>query len=290
LTHLLRRGQRVCNSDTLAKKGTTILQCMARPMSFHIRENSRPQGSTNSKLTKEKQWTVAISDIPWPRIEAVAEFRLRTRETPRIEAIAEFRLRTDGLPGKTPSKIGSIQSRCNELKARTKENTLRHSRLGGETVDSGTLKLEQRRNSGQWHSQHTRLAPTGQESKPLLSLRLWPRIEAVAEFRLRGNGEDPPDSIQEEMEKTHLIRCSKEEMEKTHLIRCLAINPHALYVTYRRKSGEAPSQIRRGNGEDPPDLVSSSKDKDGKPKIYTGGNGEDPPDSVFIKRKWRRPT
>ncbi|VDO02791.1 unnamed protein product [Rodentolepis nana] len=29
--------------------------------------------------TKEKQWTVAISDIPdWPRIEAVAEFRLRT--------------------------------------------------------------------------------------------------------------------------------------------------------------------------------------------------------------------
>ncbi|VDO14570.1 unnamed protein product [Rodentolepis nana] len=29
--------------------------------------------------TKEKQWTVALSDIPdWPRIEAVAEFRLRT--------------------------------------------------------------------------------------------------------------------------------------------------------------------------------------------------------------------
>ncbi|VDO08726.1 unnamed protein product [Rodentolepis nana] len=57
------------------------------------------------------------------------------------------------------------------------------------------------------------------------------------------------------MEKTHLIRCSKEEMEKTHLIRCLAINPHALYVTYRRKSGEAPSQIRRGNGEVPPVYV-----------------------------------
>ncbi|VDO15488.1 unnamed protein product [Rodentolepis nana] len=50
-----------------------------------------------------------------------------------------------------------------------------------------------------------------------------------------GNGEDPSDSLQEKMEKTHLIRCSKEEMEKTHLIRCLAINPHALYVTYRRK-------------------------------------------------------
>ncbi|VDO14043.1 unnamed protein product [Rodentolepis nana] len=29
--------------------------------------------------TKEKHWTVALSDIPdWPRIEAVAEFRLRT--------------------------------------------------------------------------------------------------------------------------------------------------------------------------------------------------------------------
>ncbi|VDN99506.1 unnamed protein product [Rodentolepis nana] len=29
--------------------------------------------------TKEKQWTVALSDIAdWPRIEAVAEFRLRT--------------------------------------------------------------------------------------------------------------------------------------------------------------------------------------------------------------------
>ncbi|VDN99169.1 unnamed protein product [Rodentolepis nana] len=82
-----------------------------------------------------------------------------------------------------------------------------------------------------------------------------------------GNGEDPSDSLQEKMEKTHLIRCSKEEMEKTHLIRCLAINPHALYVTYRRKSGEAPSQIRRGNGEDLPDLVFSAQDKDENPKI-----------------------
>ncbi|VDO09303.1 unnamed protein product [Rodentolepis nana] len=119
----------------------------------------------------------------------------------------------DGLPGKTPSKIGSIQSRCNELKARTKENTLRHSRLEensrpqadwlrietdwpgieavarssnkGETVDSGTLNipdwprieavaesyLEERRNSGQWHSSRY---PTSQESKPLLSLDYVP--------------------------------------------------------------------------------------------------------------------
>ncbi|VDO11838.1 unnamed protein product [Rodentolepis nana] len=82
-----------------------------------------------------------------------------------------------------------------------------------------------------------------------------------------GNGEDPSDSLQEKMEKTHLIRCSKEEMEKTHLIRCLAINPHALYVTYRRKSGEAPSQIRRGNGEDLPDSVSGPEDNIGKPEI-----------------------
>ncbi|VDO12098.1 unnamed protein product [Rodentolepis nana] len=46
-------------ADTLAKKGTTILQCMDRPMSFHIGENSRPQGTTNSKLEQRRnsgQW------------------------------------------------------------------------------------------------------------------------------------------------------------------------------------------------------------------------------------------
>ncbi|VDO09031.1 unnamed protein product [Rodentolepis nana] len=132
--------------------------------------------------TKEKQWTVSLYDIAdwprieavatdiadWSRIEAVAAFRL----WPRIEAVAEFRLRTDGLPGKTPSKIGSIH---------------------------------------------------------------WPH-----KLGLYTQPTCPP--------------CN-EEMEKTHLIRCLAINPHALYVTYRRKSGEAPSQIRRGNGEVPPVYV-----------------------------------
>ncbi|VDO05004.1 unnamed protein product [Rodentolepis nana] len=74
----------------------------------------------------------------------------------------------------------------------------------------------------------------------------------------RGNGEDSPEcNLQEEMEKTHLIWCPalktrtesqryiQEEMEKTHLIRCSS----------------------RGNGEDPPDSVSHSKDKDGKPEI-----------------------
>ncbi|VDN97704.1 unnamed protein product [Rodentolepis nana] len=60
------------------------------------------------------------------------------------------------MPGKTPSKIGSIQSRCNELKARTKEKATK-------------LKLEQRRNT------------VGK----LSDIAYWPRIEAVAEFRLR---------------------------------------------------------------------------------------------------------
>ncbi|VDO00884.1 unnamed protein product [Rodentolepis nana] len=70
-------------------------------------------------------------------------------------------------------------------------------------------------------------------------------------------------------------------MEKTHLIRCLAINPHALYVTYRRKSGEAPSQIRRENGEDPPDSVFKGGNGEDPPdSVSSGGNGDDPPDSV----------
>ncbi|VDO07320.1 unnamed protein product [Rodentolepis nana] len=71
--------------DTLAKKGTTILQCMDQPMSFHTmkalirREFHTSRCNEINARTKEKQFTVAISDIPdWPRIEAVAEFRLRT--------------------------------------------------------------------------------------------------------------------------------------------------------------------------------------------------------------------
>uniref|UniRef100_A0A0R3U0N6 DUF2330 domain-containing protein n=1 Tax=Rodentolepis nana TaxID=102285 RepID=A0A0R3U0N6_RODNA len=84
-------------------------------------------GKTPSKIGRETQ--LALSDITdWPGIEAVADW-------PRIEAVAEFNFGQeskpllsldyvpDGLPGKTPSKIGSIQSRCNELKARTKENS-----------------------------------------------------------------------------------------------------------------------------------------------------------------------
>ncbi|VDO08236.1 unnamed protein product [Rodentolepis nana] len=71
--------------DTLAKKETTILQCMDRPMSFHTmkalirREFQTSRCDKIKARTKEKQWTVALSNIPdWPRIEAVAEFRLRT--------------------------------------------------------------------------------------------------------------------------------------------------------------------------------------------------------------------
>ncbi|VDO01487.1 unnamed protein product [Rodentolepis nana] len=72
-------------ADTLAEKGTTILQCMDRPMSFHtmkalIRREFKTSRCNELKTrTKEKQWIVALSDIPdWPRIEAVAEFRLGT--------------------------------------------------------------------------------------------------------------------------------------------------------------------------------------------------------------------
>ncbi|VDO03112.1 unnamed protein product [Rodentolepis nana] len=72
-------------ADTHAKKWTRILQCMDRPLSFHtmkalIRRELRTSMFNELKArTKEKQRTVALSDIPdWPRIEAVAEFRLRT--------------------------------------------------------------------------------------------------------------------------------------------------------------------------------------------------------------------
>ncbi|VDO13391.1 unnamed protein product [Rodentolepis nana] len=72
-------------ADTRAKNWTTILQCMDQPTSFHImmtlirREFQTSRYNELKARTKEKQWTVALSDIPdWPRIEAVAEFRLRT--------------------------------------------------------------------------------------------------------------------------------------------------------------------------------------------------------------------
>ncbi|VDO01690.1 unnamed protein product [Rodentolepis nana] len=72
-------------ADTLAKKGTTILQCMDRPMSFHKmkalirREHMTSRCNELKARTKDKQWTVAFSEIAeLPRIEAVAEFGLRT--------------------------------------------------------------------------------------------------------------------------------------------------------------------------------------------------------------------
>ncbi|VDO00475.1 unnamed protein product [Rodentolepis nana] len=168
------------------------------------------------------------------------------------------------MPGKTPSKIGSIQSRCNELKARTKENTLRHSRLG------------QRRNSGQWQS------PTylGQESKPLLSLDYTEKTHLIrcpaletreSDFMSSPKdndgkteilGSSPKDKygkpkILEEMEKTHLIRCLAEEMVMTHLIRCPAL----------KTTADPPDSVSSSKDKDPPDSVSSPKDNDGKPDI-----------------------
>ncbi|VDO08995.1 unnamed protein product [Rodentolepis nana] len=72
-------------ADTLGKKGTTILQYMGRPMPFHsmttlIRREFHTLKCYEIKArTKEKQWTVTLSDIAgWPRIEPVAEFRQST--------------------------------------------------------------------------------------------------------------------------------------------------------------------------------------------------------------------
>ncbi|VDO01481.1 unnamed protein product [Rodentolepis nana] len=58
-------------------------------MSFHtmktlIRREFKTSRCIELKTrTKEKQWTVTLSDIPnWPRIKAIAEFRLRTGHDP----------------------------------------------------------------------------------------------------------------------------------------------------------------------------------------------------------------
>uniref|UniRef100_A0A0R3TCU1 Endo/exonuclease/phosphatase domain-containing protein n=1 Tax=Rodentolepis nana TaxID=102285 RepID=A0A0R3TCU1_RODNA len=167
--------------------------------------------------TKEKQWTVALSNIAdWAGIEAVAEFGRRTGHDcleKHLHRLEEEMEKTHLIRCLAEEMVMTHLIRCPALK----------------TTQTHLIRC------------------------PALKTRTWSLIVKPT----GGNGEDPSDSLQEKMEKTHLIRCSKEEMEKTHLIRCLAINPHALYVTYRRKSGEAPSQIRRGNGEDLPDSVSS---------------------------------
>ncbi|VDO00504.1 unnamed protein product [Rodentolepis nana] len=65
---------------------------------------------------------------------------------------------------------------------------------------------------------------------PALKTRTWSLIVKPT----GGNGEDPSDSLQEKMEKTHLIRCSDGEdppdsvssprdKKKTHLNRCPAL-------------------------------------------------------------------
>nr|CDS30888.1 hypothetical protein HmN_000322800 [Hymenolepis microstoma] len=79
-------GIRVSESaDAPAKKGATILQAIDRPIYFFtmktsIRREFKTLRSNELKArTKEKRWSVALSNIAdWPRMEAVAEFRLRT--------------------------------------------------------------------------------------------------------------------------------------------------------------------------------------------------------------------
>ncbi|VDO12442.1 unnamed protein product [Rodentolepis nana] len=71
-------------ADALVKKWTIILQCMDRPMSFHtyLRENSRPQGSTNSKLENS-------------RPQGVTNLKLEQRETVNSDNLQHSRLAKD---------------------------------------------------------------------------------------------------------------------------------------------------------------------------------------------------
>ncbi|VDO01248.1 unnamed protein product, partial [Rodentolepis nana] len=63
-------------ADTLAKKRATIFAMHGPADVFPHNEGLNQERIPD---LKEKQWPVALSDIPdWPRIEAVAEFRLRT--------------------------------------------------------------------------------------------------------------------------------------------------------------------------------------------------------------------
>ncbi|VDO00651.1 unnamed protein product, partial [Rodentolepis nana] len=87
-------------------------RCISTQWRPESEATSRPQGATNLKLEQRNSGQLALSDITdWPGIEAVADW-------PRIEAVAEFNFGQeskpllsldyvpDGLPGKTPSKIG----------------------------------------------------------------------------------------------------------------------------------------------------------------------------------------
>ncbi|VDN98119.1 unnamed protein product [Rodentolepis nana] len=72
-------------ADAFAKKGTTIMQSIDWPMTFHTmktlirREFHTSMCDELKARTNEKRCTVAHSEITgWPRIEAVAEFSLRT--------------------------------------------------------------------------------------------------------------------------------------------------------------------------------------------------------------------
>nr|CDS27637.1 reverse transcriptase [Hymenolepis microstoma] len=81
-------------ADTLAKKGTTILQAIDRSVSFYtmktlIRREFKTSRSEKLKArTKEKQWTAALSNMAdWPGLEAVAEFRLPGEASPQNRSI-----------------------------------------------------------------------------------------------------------------------------------------------------------------------------------------------------------
>nr|CUU99423.1 reverse transcriptase [Hymenolepis microstoma]CUU99424.1 reverse transcriptase [Hymenolepis microstoma] len=83
-------------ADTLAKKGTTILQAINRSVSFCtmktlIRKEFKTSRSNELKArTKEKEWTAALSNIAdWPRIEAEEMGKAHLIRCPALQTTTE---------------------------------------------------------------------------------------------------------------------------------------------------------------------------------------------------------
>ncbi|VDO00084.1 unnamed protein product, partial [Rodentolepis nana] len=157
--------------------------------------NSRPQGSTNSELEqRRKSGSVALSDIVGEivdsgtlrhtrlaRIEAVAEFRLRIGQDCPVD---EFRLRTEH---------DCLSKHLHRLGVYT-QLTCTPSQIGNWEYTLNPYALSQ---TGSIHSTHM---PSGlgvytQPTCPLCSL---PGVYTQPTC--------PLCNVEEEMEKTHLIR------------------------------------------------------------------------------------
>ncbi|VDO01040.1 unnamed protein product [Rodentolepis nana] len=211
---------------------------MARPMSFHtegLNQERIPDLKVKIKArTKEKQWKLeqrrnTLSDIAdWKRIQDLKVQRTQssTKEKQWTVAISDIRLAPTGQESKpllslTSKKGETVDSGTLRTDWPGIEAVARSSNKG-ETVDSGTLNIPD------WpRIEAVAEFNFGQESKPLLSLD-YVRTDCLAKHLQRlgvysqgengedppdsvfkgGNGEDPPDSVSSGgTEKTHLIRC-----------------------------------------------------------------------------------